>query len=64
MEEPVVIAECEAVLSWLCVRITAPGRDGGMVELIHALAAIVVRLERERRMRRDLDLDQEQPHDT
>lgn len=33
------------------LRITAPGRDGGMLELIAALAAIVARLEREERER-------------
>jgi len=33
------------------LRITPPGRDGGMVELIHALAVIVERLEREERER-------------
>jgi hypothetical protein len=29
------------------LRITAPGRDGGLAELIHALAVIVARLDRE-----------------
>ena len=33
------------------LRINPPGRDGGMVELIHALAVIVERLEREERER-------------
>lgn len=30
------------------LRVTAPGREGGLAEFIHALAAIIARLERER----------------
>lgn len=37
------------------LRLTAPGRDGGLVELIQALATIVVRLEREERERQAAD---------
>jgi hypothetical protein len=39
-----------------------PGRDGGMVELIHALAVIVARLEREAEERRQLEPPQRPPH--
>jgi hypothetical protein len=43
------------------LRIKAPGRDGGMVELIHALAVIVARLEREERERPPLEPAPERP---
>jgi hypothetical protein len=42
------------------LRITAPGRDGGMIELIHALAAIVARLDREHQERGKPERAQEQ----
>jgi hypothetical protein len=41
------------------LRITSPGRDGGMVELIHALAVIVARLDRESQERGTLEPAQE-----
>jgi len=44
------------------LRIKPPGRDGGMVELIHALAVIVARLERETEERRQLEPPQRPPH--
>jgi len=43
------------------LRIKPPGRDGGMVELIHALAVIVARLEREAEERQRLDPPVERP---
>ena len=43
------------------LRITAPGRDGGMLELIAALAAIVARLEREERERQTAQPEPKRP---
>jgi hypothetical protein len=43
------------------LRINPPGRDGGIVELIHALAVIVARLEREERERPPLEPAPERP---
>jgi hypothetical protein len=44
------------------LRIKPPGRDGGMVELIHALAVIVERLDREAQERRQQEPPQQPPH--
>lgn len=43
------------------LRINPPGRDGGMVELIHALAVIVARLEREECERQTREPSPERP---
>ena len=43
------------------LRINPPARGGGMVELIHALAVVVARLEREERERLSLKPAPERP---
>jgi hypothetical protein len=57
-------AKCEAPFLLRCIRILPPCCTGGMTGFIHALASIVVRLEREQGEQQALNMAQKQSHDT
>jgi hypothetical protein len=42
------------------VRLDSPGRDGGLIEFVHALAAILARLDAEERR----DVQSDAPHES